>query len=99
MTKFNVVISVLSTFILLVKVTMFLLHTWLPVISVVIHAALVALYAVSIRNQSAPDLTDPEQPSSGLPWYVSKGCGYATDQNYGYCMQARSSFAVTVVIL
>lgn len=99
MTIYNVVISVLSMFILLLKSIMFVLHTWVPALSAVVHAALVILYAVSIRNQSAADMSDPAKPSPGLPWYLSKGCGYATPGNHGYCMQARASYAVTIVMM
>lgn len=99
MTIFNVVISVLSMFVMILKSIMFVLHSWLPVLSVFVHAALVALYAVSIRNQSAADMSDPNKPSPGLPWYLSKGCSHATEGNYGYCMQARASYALTVVMM
>ncbi|WPG97816.1 Hypothetical protein R9X50_00059700 [Acrodontium crateriforme] len=97
--EFNIVISVLSMFILLVKTTMFMLHAWIPLLSALVHALLIALYAVSIRNQSAPDLSDPEHPAKGLPWMLSKGCKYATSANYGYCMQTRAMFGVTCVML
>lgn len=93
------VISVLSMFILLVKSAMFVLHCWIPALSVVIHAALVALYAVSIYNQSQPDLSDPEHQLRGLPWYLSKGCSYAERGNEGYCLQARASFAVVILMV
>lgn len=99
MTTFNVVIAVLSMFILLVKSVMFIMHTFVPILSLFVHALLVALYAVSIHNQSAPDMSDPDKPSSGMPWYLSKGCSYATPANHSYCMQARATFAVTCVML
>lgn len=99
MTIFNVVVSVLSMFILLLKSIMFVLHTWIPILSAVVHAVLVALYAVAIRNQSASDMSDPDKPSPGLPWYLSKGCSYATPGNHGYCMQARASYALTIVMM
>lgn len=104
MTQFNIVISVLSMFILLVKSAMFIMHGFLPILSVVVHALLVALYAVSVSNQSTPDLsnTDPKQVPNlqrHMPWYLSKGCSYATGSNYGFCMQARASFGVTIVMM
>ena len=99
MTDYNVVVSVLSMFILLTKVTLYVMHWFIPFLSVLVHGALIALYAVAIRNQSAPDMSDPEKPSPGLPWYLSKGCGYATPKNYSYCMQARASFGVSIVLL
>ena len=86
-------------FLLLVKTTMFVLHAFLPVLSIAVHGLLIGLYAVSLRNQSSPDLADPEHLNKGLPWYLSKGCKYADPSNKGYCAQARASFAVTCVML
>lgn len=101
MTQFNIVISVLAVFILIVKSSMFVLHAFLPILSVIVHMTLVALYAVSIRNQATPDLSNKDVPhlSSSMPWYLAKGCSYATEKNKGYCMQARASFAVSCVLL
>nr|OQO28280.1 hypothetical protein B0A51_03899 [Rachicladosporium sp. CCFEE 5018] len=99
MTTWNVIISVLSMFILLVKSVMWVMHIFIPLVSLVVHGTLIALYAIAIRNQSAPDLLDPDHPAKGLPWYLSKGCSYATQANKGYCMQARASFGVTCVML
>lgn len=99
MTLFNVVISVLSMFIMLLKSIMFVLNTWIPVVSVAVHAVLIALYAVGVRNQAASDMSNPAQPSPGLPWYLSKGCSFASPKNHGYCMQARASFALTIVTM
>lgn len=88
-------------FILLAKSTLFVLGAFLPVISIFIHALEVALYAVSVSNQSTPDLSNKNVPhlQQNLPWYLSKGCSYATKGNYGYCMQARASFGVAVTML
>lgn len=86
-------------FILLTKVTVYVMHWFIPLLSVIVHAGLITVYAVSLRNQSAPDMSDPKHPSPGLPWYLSKGCSYATPGNYGYCMQARASFGVTIALL
>ncbi|KAI6880877.1 hypothetical protein KC355_g22116, partial [Hortaea werneckii] len=97
--QFNIVISVFSTFILLVKATMFVLHCWIPILSVVIHLGLLGLYAASLKFQSTPDMSDPDHPSPRLPWYLSKGCSYATKSNHGYCMQARAVFGMTCVMV
>lgn len=99
MTQFNVVITILSMFILLAKSSMYVMHIFIPPLSLFTHALLVALYAVSVYNQSAADMSDEDHPSPGMPWYLSKGCKYATPGNWEYCMQARASFAVTVVML
>ena len=81
-------------FILLVKVVVFVMHLFLPLLSVFVHGLMLALFAVSLRNQSTPDMSDPDNPSPGLPWYMTKGCSYATPSNKGFCMQARASFGV-----
>jgi hypothetical protein len=101
MTEYNVAISILSMFIMLLKATMYVLHTWLPLLSVFVHAILIVIYAIGVRNQATPDLSDMKAPnlSKNLPWYLEKGCSFATQQNYGYCMMARASFAVTCVLL
>ncbi len=101
MTQFNVVCAVLSMFIMLVKVSLFVLHVWLPLISVFAHAVLIVIYAIAVRNQATPDLSNRTVAnlSRNLPWYLEKGCKYASSSNYGYCMQARASFAVTCVML
>ena len=86
---------------MLVKTTMYVLHTWLPILSVFVHAILVVIYAIALRNQASPDLSDKNVPnlSKNLPWYLEKGCSHASEQNHGYCMQARAAFAVTCVLL
>lgn len=99
MTEFNVVISILSMFILLAKSAMYVMHIFIPALSVFCHALLVALYAVSVYNQSRPDMSDRDHLSPGMPWYLSKGCSYATPANKGYCQQAQASFAVTIIML
>lgn len=99
MTEFNVVISILSMFLLLAKSTMFVMHIFIPGLSSLVHAVLVALYAVSVYNQSRPDMSDINHLSPGMPWYLSKGCDYATAGNRGFCLQARASFGVTIVML
>lgn len=100
-TKFNLIISVLTVFILLVKAAMFVLNTFIPILSIFVHCLLVALYAVSVRNQVTPDLSNTDVPnlSRNMPWYLEKGCSFATQKNRGYCMQARASFGVTCTIL
>jgi hypothetical protein len=98
-TTFNVVVSVLCTFVLLVKATMFVLHVWYPILSTVVNTILVALWIVSIVGQAGPDHSDPQHPSN-IPWYISKSCDLA--EPYGkkhYCLMAKASFAVTVVML
>ena len=99
-TDFNLVISVLSTFFLLVKTPMFFLKVFYPPLSVVIHTALLALYSVSAAFQAGSDKSDPDHLQSGPPWYITKNCNVAKfPSNIGYCKQAKSAFACTIVVL
>ncbi|KAL8814828.1 MAG: hypothetical protein Q9223_005982 [Gallowayella weberi] len=98
-TNFNVVIAVLSLFLLLCKGIMYICHVFHPIFSTPIHAALVALYAVSIHAQSASDMSDPDHPQPGAPWYITKSCGAPVKPSLqGYCKQAKGSFAVTIML-
>lgn len=101
MTTWNMVISVLSMFILLVKVVMWVMKILWPLASVVVHAAMLALYVVSLHAQLAKDVSDPLHENRGVPWYLRSGaCGLVREQgHYGYCMQVRASVAVTVLMV
>jgi len=99
LTTFNVVVSVLCTFVLLCKATMFVLHVWYPILSTIVNTILVAMWIVSVVGQAGPDHSDPEHPSN-IPWYLSKSCDLASP--YGkkhYCLMAKGTFAVTVFLL
>lgn len=86
-------------FMLLVKVTMFVMHIWVPLLSIVVNVILVPLWTVSMYGQAGPDYSDPAYPSS-VAWYIAKSCSYATPSgNYGNCLQAKGSFAATVIML
>jgi len=99
-TSYNVVISVLGMFILLVKTIMYTLHIYPPLISALAHAGLVALFAASVRIQAGSDMSDPQHPQPGPPWYLTHSCKVVANQsNYGYCEQAKSIFAVTIVMM
>ncbi|KAL8708198.1 MAG: hypothetical protein Q9220_006868 [cf. Caloplaca sp. 1 TL-2023] len=99
-TNFNVVIAVLALFLLLCKGIMYICHIFYPLISTPIHAALVALFAVSLHAQAAPDMSDPDHPQPGAPWYITKSCGAPVRPSLkGYCQQAKGAFAVTVMLL
>ena len=99
-TQYNLVIGVLSMFIYLTKFTMFIVHVFYPIISLFTHLLLVALWAVSVHVQTAPDTIDPKRVNNGAPWYITKSCSISsTKQIEGYCEQAKSAFAVSVVML
>ncbi len=87
-------------FLMLAKTAMYILNVFPPLLSVLCHAALVALYAVSTAYQAGSDMSDPRRPQPGAPWYISKPCSVAYDQKLvGYCQQAKGAFACTIVIL
>ena len=78
----------------------YILHVWPPILSAVVHASLAALFAVSISYQAAPDMSDPQHPQPGAPWYITKSCSVAHDKNnIHYCKQAKAAFACSCVIL
>ncbi len=89
----------LSLFIALCKMIMYITHTFPPLLSLLIHLALCALYAVSIHAQAAPDMSSKTNPQPGAPWYITKSCGPPVAAELkGYCMQAKGAFAVTVLL-
>jgi ABC-type proline/glycine betaine transport system permease subunit len=99
LTDYNVAVSVLSMFVLLVKCSMFILHIWWPILGTVSNLAIVVLWTVSLYGQMGPDHSDPRYPSN-IAWYISKSCSYARPSgNYGYCRQAKAAFAVSLIML
>lgn len=87
-------------FFLLVKATFWLLKVFYPILSVLLHIALLTLWAYGIHLQTAPDTIDPERINNGPPWYITKSCGIVEDKTIReYCMQAKSSFAVSIIML
>jgi len=99
LTSFNVAVSVLSMFVLLVKVVMFVMHIWYPLLGTVSNAIITALWIVSVYGQAGPDHSDPKHPSS-VAWYISKSCSYAAPSgNTHYCMMAKGTFATTVIMM
>ncbi|KAF2271140.1 hypothetical protein CC78DRAFT_450826 [Lojkania enalia] len=99
-TQYHLVIGVLCMFFYLVKCTMWICDVFYPIVSLFLHAALMSLWAYGIYAQTAPDTIDPERQNKGAPWYITKNCDISsTDKIKGYCMQAKSSFAVSVCML
>ncbi|ATZ50108.1 hypothetical protein BCIN_05g04890 [Botrytis cinerea B05.10] len=97
--NFNIGISVLSMFIQLCKVVMFIMHIWYPLLSTVINGLLTVCWIVSIYGQAGPDHTDPDHPSN-VAWYIAKSCSYAAPSgNEHYCQMAKGTFAVTVFMM
>ncbi|KAA8575043.1 hypothetical protein EYC84_004263 [Monilinia fructicola] len=96
---FNIGISVLSMFIQLCKVVMFIMHIWYPLISTIVNGLLTACWAVSMYGQAGPDHSDPRYPSN-VAWYIAKSCSYAKSAgNYHYCLMAKGTFAVSTFMM
>jgi hypothetical protein len=86
-------------FILLVKLVLFVMHMWIPLVSVIVNAIIIALWCVSIYGQAGPDYSDPAHPSS-VAWYITKSCSYADESgNTHNCLMAKGTFASSVVML
>lgn len=99
-TNYNLYIGVVCMFFYLIKVTAWLLHVFYPIFSLPLHMALAALWAYSIHIQTGKDNIDSERVNNGAPWYITKSCNIVEDKTIrGYCMQAKSSFAVSVCML
>ncbi|KAH0542635.1 hypothetical protein FGG08_002958 [Glutinoglossum americanum] len=86
-------------FILLIKVVTNVIDIFYPLISVLTHAVLCAIWAVSAYGQAGPDKSDPLHPSS-VAWYVSNDCSVTFNKsNVHYCKLAKGTFAVTCLML
>ncbi|KAH7027777.1 uncharacterized protein B0I36DRAFT_143295 [Microdochium trichocladiopsis] len=99
LTNFNVAISVISLFVLIVKLVAFIMNVWFPIICTVFYVVLSALYATSVYGQAGPDNLDPDFPSS-VAWYIAKPCTVAANQSIqSSCRVAKGTFATTVFML
>ncbi|KAF4591986.1 hypothetical protein GQ602_002285 [Ophiocordyceps camponoti-floridani] len=99
LTSFNVAISIVSLFFLLIKLIAHIMKTWYPVFAVFINAALAVLYAVSVYGQVGPDYADARYHTPAV-WYLRQGCGLAKEYGkYQACQIAQASLAVTLLLL
>ena len=79
---------------------MFITSVFHPLLSLLVHAALVTLFAISVHNQAGPDMSDPAHPQPGAPWYITKKCGPPVSSDLiGYCKQSKAAFSVTVLMV
>lgn len=86
-------------FILLVKVVLFIMHMWIPLVSLIIDLIVIALWIFSAYGQAGPDHNDPEHPSS-VAWYIAKSCSVAeASGNKHNCEMAKGSFASTLFMM
>lgn len=87
-------------FLMLAKSIMYICHVFPPILSALVHLALIALYAVSVAYQAGSDTSDPQHPQHGPPWYITKSCSAVHDPSIvGYCTQAKAAFACTLVMM
>ncbi|KAL4933875.1 uncharacterized protein BDV17DRAFT_286681 [Aspergillus undulatus] len=99
-TNWNLVISILSTFIFITKVPLHMLHLLYPFAHALLQIGLIIIYCVSAAWQAGPDTSDPARPQPGAPWYITKNCNVAHDSsNLSYCQQAKALFAFTILII
>jgi membrane protein required for beta-lactamase induction len=99
-TQYHLVIGVVCMFFFLIKSTMWLLKVFFPIFSLILHTALLCLWAYGIHMQTAPDTIDPAHQNKGAPWYLTKSCNIVHDKlPHNYCMQAKASFAVSIIML
>lgn len=99
-TQYHLVIGVVCLFFWLVKATLWLLHVLYPIVSLLLHIGLMCIWAYGIHIQTSPDTIDPKRINNGVPWYLKKSCDIVDDKNIrSYCMQAKSAFAVSIVML
>ncbi|RKF76807.1 hypothetical protein GcM1_224035 [Golovinomyces cichoracearum] len=96
LTDLNVAVSVLSLFLLLVKVVMFVLKIWFPILGTISSASICALWITSMYGQMGPDYIDHNHPSH-IAWYIGHSCDIARQSgNHHYCVLAKVTFANTV---
>jgi hypothetical protein len=101
LTNFNVAVSVVVLFFLLVKMICFIMKVWYPLLATFVNSGLVAIWAVSVYGQMGPDYADARYPSP-MAWYIRQGCGIAEPYGNGtvrLCMMAKGTFAVSVYML
>ncbi|KAI9684144.1 MAG: hypothetical protein M1829_003414 [Trizodia sp. TS-e1964] len=98
-TGLNVVVSVFSMFVMLVKIVANVMDLLWPIFSLIIHTIVAAAWCVSIYGQAGPDYSDPKYPSPS-PWFITKPCSVAFDpSNIHGCQMLKGGFAVSVVML
>ncbi|GFN21473.1 hypothetical protein AtubIFM55763_006251 [Aspergillus tubingensis] len=99
-TEYNLVLGILSVFVWITKIPVHILHMLTPPLSAFVHAGLIAVYIYSVRYQAGPDMSDPEHPQPGAPWYITKKCSVAAVKtDVHYCMQAKALFAFSIILI
>ncbi|KAJ5564637.1 hypothetical protein N7513_000879 [Penicillium frequentans] len=100
LTNFNLVIGVLSVFLLIVKIPVHFMHLFFPPLATFVHGGCIVVYAFAARYQAGSDMSDPSQPQPGAPWYITKSCSVAySKSDIGFCNQAKALFALCILII
>ncbi|KAI5467337.1 hypothetical protein BGZ63DRAFT_345364 [Mariannaea sp. PMI_226] len=98
-TNFNVAIAVLSLFMMMAKLTAFIMKVWYPIVGTFISLGMTALYTTSVYGLIGPDMVDKRYPAH-VAWYWRKGCGLAKPYgSYGHCRIAQGSLVVAVYLM
>jgi len=110
LTNYNVAISIVFVFALLIKAVLFVVQLFYPVLSFVFHILAIGLWTFSLYAQLSPDYSDPAHPAK-FPWYIAKSCdapahipptpgGLPPLVNIPhYCQMARATLAATVIMI
>ncbi|RAL01060.1 uncharacterized protein BO80DRAFT_69373 [Aspergillus ibericus CBS 121593] len=99
-TEYNLVLGILSVFMWITKIPVHILHMLTPPLSAFVHAGMIAVWCYSARYQAGPDMSDPEHPQPGAPWYIAKKCSVAAHkEDVHYCNQAKALFVFSIIII
>ncbi|KAG7101573.1 hypothetical protein HYQ44_018703 [Verticillium longisporum] len=100
LTDFNVALTLVSLFSLIVRMVLFIMKVYYPLIALIFNIILAALWTTSMYGQMGPDHADPERPSN-IAWYITRSCAPAGGRHNAEksCRLAKASFAVTVLML
>lgn len=99
LTKYNLSLSVASFLLFVVQGALYILEFYVPVVAVVLKAALMGAWGFSVHSQSGSDYTDSKHPSPS-PWYLRKSCDVVYYQsNKNYCHEAKATFGISVMLL
>lgn len=98
-TDFNVAISVLSLFMLMSKLTAYIMKVWFPVLATFINLGMSCVYIVSVYGLIGPDMVDKRYPAH-VAWWWRKGCGLAKPYgSYQHCKIAQGSLFVSLYLM
>ncbi|EEY21113.1 conserved hypothetical protein [Verticillium alfalfae VaMs.102] len=100
LTDFNVALTLVSLFSLIVRMVLFIMKVYYPLVALIFNIILTALWTTSMYGQMGPDHADPERPSN-IAWYITRSCAPAGGRHNAEksCRLAKASFAVTVLML